>query len=83
MSNLKSLLDSSGTGWTLTEADDVNNLGQIVGLGTFGGKVHGFLLTPVPEPSTVLSGLFAAATLFGSRRRRCSGRWASRDQAKN
>lgn len=38
-------LDVSGlSGWTLTEANDINNLGQIVGNGTFNGQQHAFEL---------------------------------------
>lgn len=47
----------TGSGWTLIEAKDINNKGQIVGSGVKDGKFHAFLLTPVvdaavPEPST-------------------------------
>ena len=35
-----------GSGWTLTEARAVNDKGQIAGVGTFGGHVRAFLLTP-------------------------------------
>jgi probable HAF family extracellular repeat protein len=34
------------SGWTLTQASAVNDAGCIVGLGTYGGVSHGFLLTP-------------------------------------
>jgi probable HAF family extracellular repeat protein len=61
MLNLNNLLDASGAGWLLQQATDVNDAGQIVGLGTYdpdgpGGVAaltHGFLLIPVPEPSSV------------------------------
>jgi hypothetical protein len=42
-------------GWTLTEAWDINNAGQIVGYASFNGLNRAFLLTPVPEPTTVAS----------------------------
>jgi len=60
--DLNSLLDSSGTGWTLTRAAAINNNGQIVGLGTNAlGQTDAFLLTPVnPVP------LPGAVWLFGS-----------------
>lgn len=32
--------------WILNSATDINNWGQIVGLGTYEGKEHGYLLTP-------------------------------------
>ena len=35
-----------GSGWTLTDANALNNMGWIVGSGTLGGKPHAFLLTP-------------------------------------
>ena len=35
------------SGWTLTEANGLNNQGQIVGQGKFNGKSHAFLLTPL------------------------------------
>jgi probable HAF family extracellular repeat protein len=63
MRDLNSFL-TEGSGWTLTDARDINELGQIVGIGSFGGEVHAFLLNPnsltgsggglvlVPEPGT-------------------------------
>ena len=54
MQDLNSLLDPvSGNGWTLYYANDLNNLGQIVGQGRHNGIVSAFLLTPVPEPSSI------------------------------
>lgn len=48
-------LISPDSGWTtLREADGINNLGQIVGIGTYNGETRAFLLTPIPEPSTIL-----------------------------
>jgi uncharacterized membrane protein len=35
-----------GSGWTLHEALDINDRGQIVGWGSLGGESHAFLLTP-------------------------------------
>lgn len=40
-------LISSDSGWVLNSATDINMDGKIVGLGTFNGESHGFLLTPV------------------------------------
>jgi probable HAF family extracellular repeat protein len=36
-----------GSGWELNVAWDINNVGQIAGLGTINGQIHAFLLTPV------------------------------------
>lgn len=52
MRNLTTLLDASGQGWTLIEALDVNDVGQIVGYGMLAGTRHGFLLTPAAAPLT-------------------------------
>lgn len=51
MQNLQNLVPS-GSGWDLTRANDINNLGQIVGMGNIGGQAHGFLLTPIIIPKT-------------------------------
>jgi probable HAF family extracellular repeat protein len=46
MTDLNNQLDSSGQGWTLSEAKAINDSGQIVGLGTIHSATHMFLLTP-------------------------------------
>ena len=52
--DLSTLLDSSGAGWTLEAATDVNDSGQIVGFGLNGeGQTRAFVLTQVPEPNTM------------------------------
>ena len=58
--DLNSLLDGSGVGWELTHAYDINDSGQICGMGLIGGNCRAYLLNPVPEPSTI-SLLFASA----------------------
>ena len=46
--DLQSLLDPlTGAGWTITSAAALNNLGQIVGTGTYQGAVAVFVMTPV------------------------------------
>jgi probable HAF family extracellular repeat protein len=50
MTDLNSLIPS-GTGWVLSEADAINNNGQIVGWGFLNGKMHAFLVTPGTSPS--------------------------------
>lgn len=59
MSNLNSLIDPV-SGWTLQEARDVNETGQIVGWGLLNGQTRAFLMTPTAVP---LPGAF---WLFGS-----------------
>jgi len=53
------------SGWRLEHALDINDAGQIVGCGVIGGQSHGFVLTPVPEPSGLLALLSAAGWLGG------------------
>ena len=54
MTDLNSLLGSSGNGWFVTEADAINDVGQIAGRAVDQtGAFHTVLLTPVPEPATL------------------------------
>ncbi len=39
---------NNAVGWNLIEATDINDLGQIVGYGTRWGKIHLFMLDPIP-----------------------------------
>ncbi len=73
------LLDLNGmidpaSNWWLESAVAINDLGQIVGTGrNANGQPRAFLLTPVPEPSTlVLLGVVVAILLFCGLRR-CIG----------
>jgi uncharacterized membrane protein len=51
--NLFQASDAALQGWSnLTVAYAINDVGQIVGEGLINGHLHGFLLTPVPEPGT-------------------------------
>jgi probable HAF family extracellular repeat protein len=62
MRDLKSLVDSSANGWSLGRPMSINNVGQIVGVGTDrSGFNEAFLLTPLPEPSSLF--LFAIGVL--------------------
>jgi hypothetical protein len=72
--NLNNLLDPvTGAGWTIQIPLAMNNTGQIAGNGLLNGVPAGFLLTPVPEPSTIA--LSTLAVLFlGNRRCRRSSR---------
>ncbi len=53
MVDLNSLIDPA-LGWELAAATGINDAGMITGYGYIGGVQHGFLLTPVPEPSAAL-----------------------------
>lgn len=67
-------LVASISGWTLQDAKDINNLGQIVGTGLLNGEQHGFLLTPtaVPIPSAIWLFGSALATFVGVGKRKQS-----------
>jgi probable HAF family extracellular repeat protein len=47
MQDLNGLLPAN-SGWTLIEAHDINDNGQIVGMGLIDGVGHAFSMTPVP-----------------------------------
>ena len=81
MIDLNTLL-APGSGWTLTEGRGINELGQIVGVGSIGGETHAFLFTPqdlgnptgglghvtvVPEPGAFLLLVAGAGLLLGFR----------------
>jgi probable HAF family extracellular repeat protein len=57
----------TGTDWIVRRATGINNRGQIIAEGVRGGVFHGLLLTPVPEPTTLL--LTAVAAPWFARRR--------------
>ena len=63
--NLNSLVDSSATGWVLGNAWAINDSGMIVGSGYDpAGRDQAFLLTPVPEPASLV--LTTLALVIGS-----------------
>jgi probable HAF family extracellular repeat protein len=69
MMDLNSMLDPSSAGWSLTSAESINDAGQIAGWGISpSGAWHAFLLTPIPEPSTVLLVVSMLPTLTIRRR---------------
>lgn len=63
-----------GSGWELTAASDINDLGQVVGRATINGQSHAFLMTPtapVPEPETYAMMLVGLGLIgFIARRRK-------------
>lgn len=75
MINLNDYLNPT-LGWQLTSADDINDLGQIIGVGLKNGVLTSYLLTPteltqVPLPATVwLFGSGLAAFLAAIRKRK-------------
>lgn len=66
---LQELIDPA-LGWdNLQKAFAVNESGQIVGVGEYGGELSLFLATPIPEPGVCLAGVFAGAWWLGRRQR--------------
>ncbi|MDH7602813.1 MAG: PEP-CTERM sorting domain-containing protein [Armatimonadota bacterium] len=61
-------LIQSSPGWTVSQAWDINDSGQIVGWGAYNGQFHAVLLNPVPEPSTILALLCAISGLAWCRK---------------
>ena len=62
--NLNDVIDPT-SGWLLTDATGVNDDGQIVGVGVLDGASRAFLLTPVPEPSSMLLAVCGAFAVAG------------------
>jgi probable HAF family extracellular repeat protein len=81
MLNLNTLLDSSGTGWTLEYALGINNSGQIVGVGLNPlGQMNGFLLSPTPLPAALplfASGLGIMGWLARRRKQKAAAAFAA------
>ena len=76
--NVNSLLPVS-SGWTLNTASDINDSGQIVGLGIDpGGHSAAYLLTPIPVPEPSSLALLAAGGAFLAAAWRCRQRRSSR-----
>lgn len=59
----------ANSGWTsLFRATDINNHGQIAGIGMINGVMHAFLMMPIPEPSSFVLTIFALAWINPQRR---------------
>jgi probable HAF family extracellular repeat protein len=69
--DLNSLIDPASH-WTLMEGRAINNGGQIAGMGSYNYSTHGFILTPVPEPASLVFLGMGAAVLLLRRRPRIS-----------
>jgi len=66
MLDLNTLLDNSGYGWTIVEAGAINDSGWIAAtVYQSNGPSHAILLKPVPEPSSLVLGVFAAIASVG------------------
>jgi probable HAF family extracellular repeat protein len=73
MVDLNSVLEPiSGRNWILYTASAINDGGQIVGTGLLSGSQRAFLLTPVPEPSTLALSTITVLLLI-CRTRRVTG----------
>ncbi len=72
MRDLNDLLDATlAPHWELTSAMDINERGQIVGLGFLDGVQRGYIATPVPEAGTwalMLAGLGGVGAVAWRRR---------------
>lgn len=69
LQNLNNLLSPGSGNWTLLFASDINDAGQISGVGRLNGELVGFRMTPVPEPFT-MTVLAAGLAGLAARRRR-------------
>jgi probable HAF family extracellular repeat protein len=69
MVSLTSLLGSAFSGWTIVSASSINDNGQILAEGQFGGVTHAVILSATPEPSTLVLAALAGLLLAARRRR--------------
>lgn len=76
----KLMAPTIGPNWSLTEATDINERGDITGWGSYNGELHAFVLTAVPEPEVIAMAL-AGLVCVGVRM--LPGRPARRAQARD
>jgi probable HAF family extracellular repeat protein len=60
----------SNSGWNLESATSINDRGQIVGSGYIDGQLHAYLITPIPEPGSILMVALAGVGLYRRPERR-------------
>jgi probable HAF family extracellular repeat protein len=65
--DLNDLIDPASK-WSLLRAYHINNLGQILAFGIYGGQDYSVLLTPIPEPATAVILLCIAGASLRRRR---------------
>jgi probable HAF family extracellular repeat protein len=65
---VRDLIENIGS-WELDDSARINDRNEIVGFGRFNGETRGFMLIPVPEPSTNLAGITAVVFLLIARYR--------------
>jgi len=75
MVDLNTLLANPG-GWEITNAQDINEAGQILGTACLGGSCASVLLTPVPEPAAGLMLLAGLGALVARGRRQWRDRFS-------
>lgn len=70
MHDLNEFIDLA-SGWSILDAHDINNIGQIVAVASRAGEPwsHAALLTPIPEPQLAMTGVVALPLLLRRRRR--------------
>jgi probable HAF family extracellular repeat protein len=72
MEDLNSLIDPL-SGWELEVANAINEAGQITGFGQIAGETRAFLLTPIPEPASLMPLALGLPLLVFRSSRRSSG----------